>query len=602
MKTYLIKLQPENTEIILPEGSNLFNELRDAGIFIHHACGGAGTCGKCKVKILKAEGINPLSAQEAEFFSAEDIKQGLRLACCVEIQGGLEIEIVGLKQSIAKANMQNYLPELTLKPAVKKVLIRIEPKYLGNTDSFMSCVEKAVSAGFHPRYLLKNLSYLQELIKNLPAKTTVTLINNQIISLEPADSAGLCYAAAVDIGTTTLELSLIDLNSGNVVDNICVLNPQLSYGIDILSRIGSCQGNPAKIKKLQGIIVTEINSLLTKMTRKINITPASIYQMAVVGNTTMLHLFLGIDPYSIGRSPYYAVFSKELYLKAADCGIDIPAEGEVYILPSISAYVGADITAGILVSQLMQHEENALFIDLGTNGEVVLSAGKDLWTTSCAAGPALEGMNISCGMPAIPGAIERVFFNDQIEFRTVGGIEAQGICGSGVIELSAELIDKGLVDRTGRFILNKKVAAPDYMTIIKGKPAVILYEHKQTQIYFSQTDFRQIQLAKGAICSAIEVLLTEAKLSLTDIKRFIIAGRFGKSIRAGNFMSLGIIPKGFTGQVDYLGNSAKSGAIMTLVNYKSRTLLDKIKKRARPIELSTYPAYEKIFTKHLLFN
>ncbi len=607
MKSYPITLYPEKRIIRLPAGSNLFEGLLKHDVYIYSACGGGAKCGKCKVRLTRNKFVPAITPEEAACLTPPEMAKGYRLACSIKVQGHMGLEIIKPALQLGSQLVDSYMPSIKYKPAVEKILINISPAGLKDNTPYLARIENAVGVPFHPLYLTENLSNIPALLKSTPAKLTASCINRQLTLLEAGDTTPDCYAVALDIGTTMLDISLIDLTSGEQVDALSGLNPQLVYGIDVLSRISSCQRNQAKLKKLHQLIIKEINSLIKQLAIRADISREAIYQLAIAGNTTMLHLFLGVNPHTIGRAPYVPIFSEGLSLKPADSGIEISAGGEVFLLPSISAYIGADIVAGMLASGLTGSATPTVFIDLGTNGEVVLGVGQKLLATSCAAGPAFEGMNIACGMPALPGAIAQVFLSPKLEFRTIGGIQPQGLCGSAVIDLAAEMICCGVVNRRGKFVNREDLLAGEHANLtkhldkIKGEPAFIIYQDAHHQIYFSQNDFRQIQLARGAICSAIEVLLTEARLKPDDIGRFIIAGRFGKSIRAESFRRLGIIPPAFNGRIDYVGNSARAGAMMVLINTDYRLEAEKLCRQVSVIELSTYPGYERILMKQLLF-
>ncbi len=607
MKTYAITLYPEKKVIRLPEGSNLFEGLRRHDVYINNACGGGAKCGKCKIKLNQNKSVASSTPEETACLTPQDITTGYRLACCIEVQSQMELEIINPESQPGSQLIDNCLPSIIRNPAVKKILIDVSPDSLKNNTPYLERIEEAAGMPFHPSYLAENLSRIPLLLESTPTKLSAIGINRQLTLVEAGDTATACYSVALDIGTTMLDAALVDLQSGKQVDTLSVLNPQRAYGIDVLSRISSCQHSQSKLKKLQQLIIKEINTLLKQFAIRADISQEAIYQLAVVGNSTMLHIFAGVNPRTIGRTPYGPIFSKAQSLKPTDCQIEISSGAEVLLLPSISAYVGADIVAGMLASGLTGSALSTIFIDVGTNGEIVLFTGSELLATSCAAGPALEGMNIACGMPALPGAIEQVFLSPKLEFRTICGGQPQGLCGSAVIDLAAEMLRCGVVDKRGKFVNKEDLLAGNHAHLarqldkIKGEPAFIIHQDAKRQIYLSQNDFRQIQLARGAICSAICVLLTQAKLKPCDIERFIIAGRFGKSIRAESFKQLGIISKSFNGQIDYVGNSARCGAVMVLLNTDYRLEAEKLRQRVSTVELSTYPEYERILMRCLMF-
>jgi uncharacterized 2Fe-2S/4Fe-4S cluster protein (DUF4445 family) len=607
MNNCQVILQPGNRQVNLPLGSNLYQELCRLGLYVHNACGGRARCGKCGVRLISCEPLPALTSEEKEYLTAEEIARGLRLACCILVQEGMEVEVVRAKPQSINQHGECYLPSIPPRPAVEKIIVKLPALSPKKSNSFLEHVEQACGTNFHPGYLVQNLARLPALFSKPQAKVTAVFIDHKLALLEPGDTRSACYAAAVDIGTTTLDVSLVDLKAGREVGALAALNSQLSYGMDVLSRISSCQNSPQQLKKMQHQIVGQINSLLKQVARESGVNPKTIYQLVVVGNTTMLHIFAGVNPRSIGRAPYIPAFTSSLRFRPTDCRIGISPGGEVILLPAASAYIGADILAGILVNGIFESNIPALFIDLGTNGEVVLAQGQKILAASCAAGPALEGMNISCGMSALPGAIEKIFFDRELDFKVIGAMPPHGLCGSAVIDLAAEMVRCGVVDKRGRIKDKNSLLTNEHAWLAKhiaeshGERVFSIYEDPPAKIFFSQTDFRQIQLARGAICSAIEILLTESDLNIEDVGRFIIAGRFGKSIRAESFWQLKIIPKGYEGQIEYAGNAAKAGAMMVAIDSGYAGLLNKIRRRVKTIELSTYPGYDKLLMKHLVF-
>jgi len=355
------------------------------------------------------------------------------------------------------------------------------------------------------------------------------------------------------------------------------------------------------------MVLEGINCLVADLCKKEGIDRSTVYEICVAANPTMMHLMLGVNPAGIGRAPYVPAFTAGMSFSSAELGISISEFGRVYCLPAVSAYVGADIVAGILCAELSSKDENALFIDIGTNGEIVFKSENCLYACSCAAGPALEGMNITSGMRASSGAIDNVSIGRDVSIRTIDNEPARGLCGSGVIDAVAELIKAGVITASGRF---KRFEDDDSSLLKKrfkddnGRQTFILNENPEDTplVGLSQKDIRQVQLAKGAIHSGIIALLDHLEIAFTEIDRVYIAGAFGRCIRMENFARLGVFPEQLLDRVVLVGNSSKAGAAMCLLSRGKRKEAADIAQRIKYLELSCYPGYDKLFTQSLTFK
>jgi uncharacterized 2Fe-2S/4Fe-4S cluster protein (DUF4445 family) len=380
------------------------------------------------------------------------------------------------------------------------------------------------------------------------------------------------------------------------------LNPQAAYAQDVLSRIHFAS-NPEGLNTLHRAFIDLLNNMIDTMTVESNINKTNIYEIVFSGNTTMLHLAANINPYSLGQYPYTPQLWGGSYLNAKDLGVSISEYGIIYLPPVISAYIGADISSGILVSRLDTVKETVLFIDIGTNGEMALAKDGAIAAASTAAGPAFEGMNISCGMRASRGAIESFHINDDgiFSYKTIGNSTAVGICGSGLLDISGELVRTGVIGANGRFTPPKSGIYSDNLKKCmgekNGKKAFFITE----TVYLEQKDVRQIQLAKSAIRSGIEMLLSQFNLKPDNVDTVEIAGSFGYHLQTSSLISIGLLQKEFADKVRFTGNTSLSGATAFLLNANFRTKMKELVKSIKTIEPAKQSEFEKLFIKNMGF-
>lgn len=413
------------------------------------------------------------------------------------------------------------------------------------------------------------------------------------------------YGIAVDIGTTTVVTALVDLVSGAELANASMINAQKHYGLDVLTRITYEYEHPQDgSEKLKDAIVHSLNGMIEEVCLEAGIEKEEISEIDVAANCTMLHMLLGVDARSIGRAPYKPEFLKAQNIFAKEIGIQAGEQTRLYCLPSVSAYIGADIVAGAYVCGLHKEKENVLFIDIGTNGEIVLASQGKLLCCSCAAGPALEGMNISCGMRAAEGAIEEITIQEQgITCQTIGKTVPAGICGSGILSAVKELLRTGIVKKTGVFVKKDKLDVSDYrypMIQLDGtKRQLVLSE--APRIIVTQGDVRQVQLAKGAILSGFTALLRKAGITMEELDKVMIAGQFGAHLPAESLTGTGILPVEVKDKLVYVGNSSKTGAYVTLLSKKAKQDVERLADRMEYMELAETENYERIFTESMIF-
>ncbi len=540
------------------KGSTILEAARKAGVMIESPCNGAGTCGKCLVRMSVQSDSNVI--QKASRHSNRTLASGMVLACQTEIYSDVIID-----------DIPNTAPQGL--------------KILDQGQSLAVELDCSIS-------------------KKYDAELAATLIymDGQLLGTEKGDSAAKNYGVVVDIGTTTLVAALIDLNTGDELSSRSALNPQALQAQDVLSRIRFASEKAGLAVMYTGAI-QEINRMITEIAKQAQVKKSHIYEVVFSGNTCMLHLAANVNPESLGRYPYTPVIDGARHLKAIEFNLDIAEFGLIYLPPIISSYVGADITSGILACKLHEREGITLFVDIGTNGEMVLAVNGKLVATSTAAGPAFEGMNITHGMRAGVGAIESFEITlDGIIIKTIGEAESVGICGSGLLDIVGELVAHGVIDKNGKLKDPKSMEFPEFikerLTRRDGKLVFALSE----QVWLSQKDIRQVQLAKGAIRSGIEFLLANEAITAAEVEQVLIAGSFGYHLRVKSLINLGLLPAEFDGKVEMVGNTSKSGGQAFLLNKNYRRDMKALVKRVGRIELADYQDFDRVFVKCLGFE
>lgn len=562
--------------IEVKENTLLLDAIRKAKLSIETPCNGMGFCGKCKV-IAKGHLSEPTD-RERRIIDEEKCE---RLSCMAKILGDVEVELIE-KQKVLKTINKGFSIDVEVDSPVK--LVRL-PKV--NKSSFVPYVDY-IGYRVSSAELYKKIAAIEE--GNYEEIWGVAF-EDKLLDITTYKKTVL--GLAVDIGTTGVSYYLVDLSNGRIVRNLSSLNPQTQYGGDVLTRITYCMENPSGAAKLQELIVDEINHTIKKIVENLY-SIDDIYHIAIAANTTMMHLLLGINPEILAKAPYRAVFLSCEATKARDIWIKANSEALLTIIPSASSYVGGDIVSGIMASDFQDNKE-AVFIDIGTNGELAALKDGKIICTSTAAGPALEGMNIECGCRAEEGAIEKFDIDEDynINYSTIGNAKAIGICGSGLIDIAGALVKRDIVMKSGRWNKN-----------FNSKLAERLVDKKfyiTDDIFISQKDIRQIQLAKGAVAAGVIMMLDEIGLTIEDIPLVYIAGAFGYHINPDNIMEIGLIPKGFNGDIKFLGNTSLEGARLVLINRDCYRKVYDIKRDMEVLELSLKENFQDIFIGQLNF-
>ena len=537
-------------------GITVLAAARLAGVMIDSPCNGNGTCGKCKVKII-GDFANEMVVKGNLGLSDIENSQGIVLACCTDVQDDVEVE----------------------------TLDRLDNESLQIVSNGQNLVVELASP-IHKEY------------DNQIGKTKV-MAGEMLLGTEEGNTAKENYGAVVDIGTTTVVLALFDLHSGQELATVSALNPQSRYAQDVLSRI-KYASTPEGLDTMYFALINELNHLLIEAAAKAKINRHHVYEIVFSGNTCMLHLATRVNPASLGKYPYLPALYGHDQVHAADHGLQASPLAGIYLPPIISAYVGPDITSGILAAQLTELAGISLFIDIGTNGEMALSKDGSLSVTSTAAGPAFEGMNIACGMRAAAGAIETFAITDDVlKMNTIGGEPALGICGSGLIDIVGELVSHGIIGKNGK-IRDGNLPERLAKQLIKreGKTVFSLSEN----VYISQKDIRQVQLAKGAIRAGVEALLINQDVTAQEVDCVFIAGSFGYHLNPDSLIHIGLLPQSFRNKIQFLGNTSKSGGQAFLLNQFVRGRMAEAVKEIHVIELATVNNFDRLFAKCLEFG
>lgn len=579
---------------------SLLNILIDQQIFIESPCGGRKSCGKCKIKYLGGD-LPPLSADEEKILSQKEIEEGIRLACLIYPAGDLEIDIIDQEEN-HQVLTGGYVPEYHRNPAIWKKTIQISKPTLENQIPYEELFAKALNINHLPWDVLRRVTM---------GEGTYTAVFNQdqLMGIEKGDTCEKLYGVAVDIGTTTVVASLINLRTGEEIDSEAAINAQKNFGQDVLTRITYVLEHGAQGREqLQSAIVGSLNVMIQTMCERQQLSPSFIYEISIAANCTMMHMVLGIDPLSIGKAPYAPIFVGEKDISAREVGLtSLSSFGRVYCLPAVSSYIGADIVAGAYVAKLHTRQDKVLFIDIGTNGEIVLSDGGKLVSCSCAAGPAFEGMNISSGMRAADGAIEEVHFHKEkgFELKVIGDKAPVGLCGSGILAVMRELLKHKFINPRGNILKPEELEAGDPRLIyidLDGKKRRIRIGDGPKKILITQGDIRQVQLAKSAILSGFVALVNTMNFTFLDLDEVIVAGQFGAHLPVESLVGTDILPKAVKEKITYIGNSSKTGAYLALMSLEARQEMAALARAFDYIELSVTKGYERLFVECSQFN
>src|SRR5881396_1594371 len=602
----------------LPPATSILKTAHAAGIEITATCGGRGRCTSCRVKFV-AGTVPPPTIMDEIQLGDDQVREGYRLACqclpgeavTVQIAPPLEeraFQILGAGPGVVG------MGRVTLDSGIRKQVVKVGlPREEHHQTSDLE--QFAAALGVTPADVgLAVLQGLPGALRDDPAGVTVTTFaaaggGERVLAVERGDTASMKFGLAVDIGTTSVVSVLIELESGEQLASVSSLNPQAVFGGDLMSRIAFAQFNPDNLKKLHTRIVGLLNQHIAEICRQSGVLAKWIYKVVVVGNTCMHHLLLGIDPSHVGLAPYAPVMRHALVLPARELFLKVAPEARVCLLPLVAGFVGADAVAVALATRIYESAEVRIAVDIGTNGEVLLGSRDRLWACSAPAGPALEGAQIRHGMRAALGAIDRVTVDDDVHVHTIGEADALGLCGSGLIDLLAGLLDAGVIDWTGLIQVEGRTALPPKLServVMRGeeRQVIILRPGEagaRAEIVLTQDDVRQVQLAKGAIASGVLMLQHVAGVPDARVAELMLAGGFGNYVSISSALRIGLIPPLPKEKIRYVGNAASLGAQLCLVSETERRRAESVAARIEHVSLAAHPDFEQIFVDAMNF-
>jgi len=626
-KTVIVRFQPHNREIQVPAGENLLRAAVEWGVYIQASCGGEAFCGKCRVKIEKGEVESPSTPK----ISGEEYRQGFRLACQTRVLSDAEIlipveshldrrviartrERVAAGRRVSHQELESLVLGWCFSPALRKSYLEIEPPSLKDNRSDLSRLLLALkkSQGMEgisvDSHLLRNLPFV---LRQSDWKVTATLVQTRmesqlgeyqlrgsrrpkLISLEEGDTAREHYSIVLDIGTTTVWAQLLDLNQRKTLAEASDYNPQIQYGDDVITRIVYSQ-KPGGLKKLQETLIGTVNGLIRELIARSGVNVTRVSHMTAAGNTIMTHLLLGLNPKYIRESPYTPVANYIPPVRAVELGLEVGEHVHLYTFPSVASYVGGDIVSGVLGSGVYQRKTLTLYIDIGTNGEIVIGNSDWMVTAACSAGPAFEGGGIKHGMRATTGALED-FRIDPVSYEpmllTIGMVKPKGICGSGLINMIAEFLEAGVITPKGKF--NTDLPTRRIRSGPDGNEYVLAYAEETatgSDLVITEVDIDNLMRAKAAMYAGYVTLLQSVGLSISSLEQVVIAGAFGSFIDVERAITIGLLPELPLDRFLFIGNGSLLGA--RLISFCNEMLDDgeRVCRMMTNVELSETPAF-----------
>jgi uncharacterized 2Fe-2S/4Fe-4S cluster protein (DUF4445 family) len=602
---HTITFLPDNVSVTVDDNTSLFKAVKAAGLYVLSSCGGKGNCGKCKVIIKEGK---TESGKSRSFLSAEEAERGYVLACLSRVKSDLIVEIppesrMQARHKIATGAKMDELIRLMqqaggcLESRISRVYLEINPPTIDDNIADYERLRRALDEkGFHASHLHMSymmLSKLPHVLREGNWKVTVSVFNVtavlEVLDIFPGDATRTRYGAAVDIGTTTVVVYLVDLTNGHIIGTASSYNSQVKCGDDVITRIVYATERNG-LKELQELAVGNINSMLSELAEKNNVPPGMIDYIVVAGNTTMMHLFYGVDPQYIREEPYIPAATFFPIIRGKSVGFQFDPQTIIYSMPNVASYVGGDITAGVLVSQIHKQDAVSLFIDIGTNGEIVLGNKDWLVTAACSAGPAFEGSGIKFGMRAMEGAIEEVEIDPEtyeVNYRVIGDVKPIGICGSGMIDTLAEMYLNGVIDQKGK--IREEIGSKRIRRGESGLEYVLAWRVESAinkEIVITEVDLDNLIRAKAAIYAGFSTLLAQMGMTFTDIEKLYIAGGFGRYIDVERAITIGMLPDLPVDKFQFLGNTSIMGAYYALLCDRLRDEAEEIAHRMTYMELS----------------
>lgn len=606
-----LSFAPSGREVRVPPGVSVFDAASWNGIAIDSTCGGHGTCKKCKVQVVS--GDVPVHRLDQRSFTGEQLAAGWRLACLARATAPLKVDVPPLTTR-PKAATLGVGRQVILRPAVQKRYVELTEPTLSDQRTDLQRVTDAID----DLELTPDLHVLRRLpavLRQADYKVTAVVVDEALIDVEPGDTTARRFAVAFDLGTTTVVATLIDTATGTPAAVASMLNKQQPFGGDVITRISATMMDPDALPRLRDLAQQTLVELTGNVLDEAGVAAEEVYEVALAGNATMTALVLGIDPEPLGVAPFVMSSATLPSLLASDLGLSVHPRARAVVFPALGAYVGGDIVSGMLATGMDRDKRVRLFIDVGTNCEIVLNDGDTIVATAAPAGPAFEGGAIRCGMRAADGAVEVVHIDPEAEggvsLQVIGDVEPQGLCGSGLVDAVSELVRAGLLDGSGRFVSQERAAevAPylaDRLTSVGQERVFVLHRPEPDSapedcVYLSQRDVRELQFAKGAIATGWTLLLEQLGLTASDVQQVLLAGSFGSYLSPAAAVRIGLVPKIPVLRIVSAGNVAGEGAKMSLLSVRERAGAMTLLEEVAYVELSDRTDFNDRFVDLLAF-
>ncbi len=615
MNKFQVIFLPSGRRGEIPEGKTVLEASRELGFGIESLCGGKRSCGKCKVKWVQGD-LSPFTEEEGKLITESERTEGYRLGCAAQITGNVQIfipeESRTQEQVIRKEASER---SIELKPAIAPQFVELSPPSLHDPLGDFDRLHNAISKKYHLPGIRIDTPALQKLPRVLRQGawkvTAATWMGEEILDVRPGRADDL-YGIAIDVGTTTVAGYLCNLGTGELIATQSMMNPQVVYGEDVMSRIAYIANHPDGLGTVHRSIIDALNQLIEAVAQRSRLSPDDILELTIVGNTAMHHLVLKIDPQYLAVTPFTPAVHRSMDMKARDLGLKVHPSANIHILPIEAGFVGADNVGVLIAEEPYRQDAMVLIIDIGTNGELVMGNRRRLLSSSCATGPALEGAHIKFGMRAAPGAIERVSIHPEtleVNFKTIGeknwqgeakAASAIGICGSGIIDVVAELFRNKVILQGGRF--REGIPSPRMRISDQGPEFVVAWRNETSigkDITITQQDIRNVQLAKGALYAGAKLMMK--RLGIEKLDKVILAGAFGTYVNKEAAMILGMFPDCDLRNAYAVGNAAGDGARIALLNKDKRVEADEIARKMEYVELAVEKDFQKAFIDALSF-
>jgi uncharacterized 2Fe-2S/4Fe-4S cluster protein (DUF4445 family) len=613
MATVSLTVLPDSRTLQVESGTSILKAAHGAGVDITATCGGRGRCTSCRVKFV-AGSVPPPTVMDELQLGDDLVREGYRLSCQCPVTAAITVQVAPPLDErsfqILGAGPAPGAGRVTIAAGVDKRMVAVTlSKDEHHQTSDLEALEAALGGPGMP-VAGDVLKGLPQALREYAGQATVTTFAGSVIAVEAGDTALLKFGLAVDVGTTSVVTTLMELESGEQLGSVSSLNPQAVFGGDLMSRIAFAQWNPGNLKRLQTRIVGLLNQHVEQLTADSGVLAKWIYKVVVVGNTCMHHILLGIDPTHVGLAPYAPVVRAPVTRAARELHLRVHPEARVCFLPLVAGFLGADAVAVALATRIGDTPERRIAVDIGTNGEVLLGSSEHLWGCSAPAGPALEGAQIRHGMRGALGAIDRVGIEDgDLALHTIGDAAAQGICGSGIVDAVAVLLDAGVIDWTGLIDVDGRARLPAPLRSrveMRGEDRVIVLaragEHGAAhEIVLGQDDVRQVQLCKGAIASGAAMLLRVAGMTPDDVSELMLAGGFGNYLSIRSALRIGLVPAVPEARIRYVGNAAALGAQLALVSEAERARAEEVARRIEHVSLAAHPDFQDVFVDCMNF-